>query len=870
MSYSQNIITKSNEMINFCYGYPPNNLLPIEWFQSACHYFSHQEINNDFREILQYGKNNGYDKVRELLAEWLTGKYYDDLSTPSLNVAHEIKSDQLLMTNGNTGALHLLMSKYTESTDHIIVENPTYFMAKNIFNEYGLNVEGINMESDGINISELEEKIKKLNDDPKYKQTVLFLYMIPIYHNPTGITTSHQKRKKLAELCDKYDNFYIIADEIYYFLTFEDSVNYYPMADYHPKIISMGSFSKILSPALRVGWIYQNNELPQFEEHHSFIDGKSGLCKSYLLLSSGGMNPISFKFVEHALTIDDTETRPIDNILKNYIDRLENNCNIMMEYLENFDKLSIIKPKGGYFLWIKLKTIKSSSDFLKLCELNKIKFLSGSLSSVSETNIYDNYVRLSFSCYNSEELLIGLERLIECINKYNKINIKIMGGTGKIGSIIKKHIYSNTDFNYLGDIKRNLNIDDFRGLLQFNTVLVDVSHPDATEKLLSFLIENNIYLPLIIGTRNLTEKTLKYLEKYSENIPVATINNFSEGTNILNQFTKITSNLGSEWNIQSTSSTNENIIELYNGNEKIQLIHFISNIETIVDGCINYIYWILYQQNDIYDSMVNNVETKHYNIANDSILVVDLEIEIPEPVINYILKSIIKTDRLELSKIVLLFNDDNKFSALIYQIKNNNFKQIEYCGYSLMATINYIRDNLNVSEGEISVDNIKSKFKIDNKYKMLKLPENDHINSNNDSITNLISEMTPLTLLGISKYSIDNVSTNILIVEINDNVFESNMLDTISSIIYSELTPNYLIAFIKCHKESNKIDMRCFDYNSEELDSDMCLCSMIAVDYYIYHFIKNYKEITTIKLNLINNLTIKIVSQNYDHYYTLN
>ena len=106
-----------------------------------------------------------------------------NLKNKDLDVNHFIEPKDIFMTNGNTGALHTLITKYTESTDNIIVENPTYFIAINMFKEYGLHVEGINLETDGINISDLENKIIELNRDEKSKQSVLFYYMIPSYND---------------------------------------------------------------------------------------------------------------------------------------------------------------------------------------------------------------------------------------------------------------------------------------------------------------------------------------------------------------------------------------------------------------------------------------------------------------------------------------------------------------------------------------------------------------------------------------------------------------------------------------------------------------------------------------------------------------
>ena len=651
--YGQYDVPNSNTMVNFGTGQPNNLNLPIEWFQSACAKMATDMFGstpNEHNQLLQYGAISGYDDIKIKLAEWLTQKYYGNLDYHKLDIDHLISPNQLFMTNGNTGALHLLMSKYTESTDSIIVENPTYFIAINMFKEYGLNVEGVNMDSDGVNLVELENKIIELNSNEQYKQSMLFFYMIPTHHNPTGITTPHEKRIKLAELCDKYDNLYIIADEVYHFLTFNSTqgcpsskdtcapsqaYNFYPMADYHPNMISLGSFSKILAPALRVGWIYQNINLKNFKDKNGFICGTHGLNNSSVLDSSGGINPIGFKFLEYALDKKEGDIRPIDQIISKNINYLQSNCENMIEYLEQFKNVEFIRPKGGYFLWLKLKTIKDTTEFLKHCEKNKVKFHPG-IKFTTDSSL-TNCIRLSFSYYSSDNLILGLERLMDCVAKYNSINIKIIGASGKLGTIIKKEIFNIKDFNYSGDIKRSITKADFDGLIPYNTVIIDVSSIEGTYNLLSFLIAEKLYYPLIIGTTGLKENTVNLMKIYSEFAPVAHISNFSEGIPLIRQFAKLSNGLTSEWKFKMTDTHHihkkdapsgtaktiqneiirkvpiesirigevigEHVLELTNGSETIKIIHNVSNRDTFAKGCINYIYWILTLPNGYFNGM---------------------------------------------------------------------------------------------------------------------------------------------------------------------------------------------------------------------------------------------------------------------------
>ena len=133
--YSQYDVPNSENMVNLGVGQPSTSELPLEWFKKTLHNLS---LSLETPECLQYGSISGYDSLREKLAEWLTQKYYLNIKR-NLKVDHLINKDQIFMTNGNTGALGLIMSTIMETGDEIIIEDPTYFIAKNIFEFIYLN-----------------------------------------------------------------------------------------------------------------------------------------------------------------------------------------------------------------------------------------------------------------------------------------------------------------------------------------------------------------------------------------------------------------------------------------------------------------------------------------------------------------------------------------------------------------------------------------------------------------------------------------------------------------------------------------------------------------------------------------------------------
>lgn len=883
--YSQYDVPNANTMINFGTGQPNNMLLPIEWFQETCMKMSTDMFGsnqNEHNQLLQYGAVPGYPVIRQKMAEWLSEKYYDKLTQSDLDVEKKIHPEQIFMTNGSTGSLHLLMSKYCESGDTIIVDNPSYFIALNIFKEYGLNVEGVDIKSaDGINISDLENKIKKINKEKD--QSVLFYYTIPTHHNPTGITLSHSKRKKLAELCEKYTNLYILSDEVYHFLGFNSDIDYYPMADYHPKIISIGSFSKILAPALRVGWIYQNTNLINYDDAYGFIRGETGLNMSSVLDSSGGINPIGFKFVEYALD-KSSGIRPIDQIIEKHLSYLKQNCQMMVEYLEQFPNVVFVRPTGGYFLWLCCKTIKNTTNLLKVCEKNKVKYHPG--IKFSTNGSFENCIRLSWSYYNSNDILTGLDRLLDSIANYNKICVKIHGASGKLGSLIKKELLANNDFNYLGDIKREFNPNDLNIMSPFNSVIIDVSSNDGTFNLLTNLIKTKNYIPVIIGTTGLADKTTNLVKTYGSHAPVAMISNFSEGIPLIRQMAKLSNELTPIWNFSmkevhhvnkkdapsGTAKTimneiirkvpvesirlgdviGEHTLELTNGTETIKICHSVSDRTTFAKGCLNYVYWILTKIGGFFNSMDKLKPVIKQN-GKEHVFVYTMNKDLPEVVINHMIRQISGLNN-EVTKVMFLKElEDCEFDARVFNVKPN-IEELEYCGISLLEATKLITEYEGYDSNYINMGGTHYKYISTTgintletnsgekpEYKMIELPFMNYLagTKNDNSIEEIISQMTNMTLFGIGRYYYAN--RKYLVLEIRDNVFESDMLETISTVIntYQKENAKYNIVFVNTFTtKTNYISVRCFDTNSVEQTNDMFMIAA-CLDYYYFHFAKD-------------------------------
>eukprot|EP00919_Chromeraceae_sp_WS-2016_P073314 GHVR01173342.1.p1 GENE.GHVR01173342.1~~GHVR01173342.1.p1 ORF type:complete len:245 (-),score=33.02 GHVR01173342.1:151-885(-) len=230
-----------------------------------------------------------------------------------------------------------------------------------------------------------------------------FFYTIPTAHNPTGRTLSKEKRKQLVELAYKYD-FIIVADEVYQLLAFpgvDVPLPMYYFDDKKEKVISLGSFSKILAPALRVGWMQASPMMLK-----PFMD--SGMFDS-----SGGINPVTLGIVQMFIDLGHQK-----NHLEFTRKELHTRCMCLLSNIESHLVplgCTFETPLGGYFVLVKLPQGMSSSELLTLSKSSGVGFLPGTSFGIN----FSNYIRLSFSWYDSEGMEIGVKRLSSCVQQMN-------------------------------------------------------------------------------------------------------------------------------------------------------------------------------------------------------------------------------------------------------------------------------------------------------------------------------------------------------------------------------------------------------------------------------------------------------------------
>ena len=299
-------------------------------------------------------------------------------------------SDSVLVVSGGQQGIELTCKVFCNEGDAIICENPSFIGSLNSFRSNGATPVGVPMESDGISLTELE---KALQSTPNAK----LMYLIPTFHNPSGITMSLEKRLGVLELARKYD-IVIIEDNPYGELRFAgEDLPTLKSLDTDGRVIYCSSFSKILSAGMRVGFVVADSTIcskmtvaKQGEDVHTNIFFQM-LCYKYM--TGCDLNA-------HIAKINDI---------------YRHKCNLMLECLDKYipkDKVEFTRPEGGLFIWGTVKGTDDASNVVKLAIEKKVAVVPGTAFNC-DTEAKSPSFRLNYSTPSDEQIVEGVKRLGE-------------------------------------------------------------------------------------------------------------------------------------------------------------------------------------------------------------------------------------------------------------------------------------------------------------------------------------------------------------------------------------------------------------------------------------------------------------------------
>jgi len=372
-------LTQRPEVISFAGGLPAPEVFPIKEFSEACQ----RVLAEKGKEALQYGATEGYGPLRELIAANMMR--YGIVATP----------DNVMLTSGSQQALDLIAKLLINRGDRILIEAPTYLGALQAFAVFGAEYVSVPIDHDGLRTDLLDEALRS---GPK------FMYLLPNFQNPGGVTLSRERREELVYMSNKY-GVPIIEDDPYGQLRYEgehvpplvmmDRVNL--RRDYEYKlgnVIYMSTFSKTLAPGLRLGWIVAPPDV---------------IAKLVQLKQGADLHTSTFNQI---VTYEVAKNGFLDEHAKQIRAVYRERRDAMLAALDEFfpEEVTWTRPQGGLFLWVTLPHKMDSEELFDTALKNNVAFVPGA-SFYPEGDEGKRHMRLNFSYMECDRIHEGIRRL---------------------------------------------------------------------------------------------------------------------------------------------------------------------------------------------------------------------------------------------------------------------------------------------------------------------------------------------------------------------------------------------------------------------------------------------------------------------------
>jgi len=365
----------NKDMISFNSIAPDEKLFDVENFKRA--FLNRMSLEGDI--VLNYGYAKGYKPLTEYLLNYMETKGIDT------------RNKDILITNGFTEGLDILLSSLNKKNGRVICENPTHHAALKLFRLHGFDIDGIEMDDDGVNVGKLETLLSKKEYD--------FAYLIPSYHNPTGIVTSSEKRKEIMDLFSAYQ-LPIVEDGFNEELRYSGS-HLAPLAAFAGhgnNVIYISSFSKILFPGLRVGWILADKEL------------------IYYLESMKRARTIHTSTLDQAVLFQYLNDGYFEKYIKKAKSVYKKKYELAVHCCKQYIPYKRITGDGGLHLFIELDTNIDSRKLLEKCYQKGVVFSPGDVYYTDSSG--NHTLRLGFSRLQEREIIQGIKIIGETIKNY--------------------------------------------------------------------------------------------------------------------------------------------------------------------------------------------------------------------------------------------------------------------------------------------------------------------------------------------------------------------------------------------------------------------------------------------------------------------
>ena len=331
---------------------------------------------------LQYGITEGYLPFREAIKERL--KRVEKIGT---------ENDELIVVSGGQQGIDLATKCLVNEGDTVIVEQPSFIGAMNAFRSYGAHLVGIPVENDGMNLDALEIALKE-------NRNVRFIYTIPTFQNPMGVTMSIEKRKRIYEIAKRY-GVLILEDNPYGELTFDGKkMPTIKSMDTDGIVMYSGSFSKILAPGLRLG----------------FLCAPKAIIQKIVIAKQ--VSDVHTPMLPQLLATEYMKRYDLDALIAEMRKNYAHKCKTMLDAMDEFfpDGISYTRPGGGLFIWCDLGHGLDTLLLSKEAIAEKVVYVPGNTFMVNMDEKC-TALRLNYSSSTDEKIVEGIRRLGKVFNK---------------------------------------------------------------------------------------------------------------------------------------------------------------------------------------------------------------------------------------------------------------------------------------------------------------------------------------------------------------------------------------------------------------------------------------------------------------------
>jgi len=367
-------VTQQPDIISFAGGNPALDTFPAQELSEIT-----QDILRDNPNILQYGTTEGYGPLREYIAGWVS------------QFGIKATTADVLIISGSQQGLDLLGKAFLDPGDKVVMESPTYLAAIQIFKSYQASYAVVRGDDDGVCLDDLERVI--VEEKPR------FVYLVPTFQNPTGRTLSLERRRGIGELLSRHE-VVVVEDDPYASLRYSgEALPSIKSFDQSGQTVFCGSFSKLVSPGLRVGFAVAEPSIL-----HKMTIGKQ--CTD--VHTNNLAQAMIYEFCRRGLLEPHIETTK-----GKYARKLK----IMQEHLGLFSgNIEWTSPEGGLFIWGKLPDSVDATKLLAAAVSEKVAFVPG--ESFFVEGGHKNTIRLNFSNASEDNIRIGMQRLAKVYNQF--------------------------------------------------------------------------------------------------------------------------------------------------------------------------------------------------------------------------------------------------------------------------------------------------------------------------------------------------------------------------------------------------------------------------------------------------------------------